>query len=224
VGGTGGAGAYGIYIQANRIIAGTINASGLAGTLGNPDAGGGGGGGAILLAYGAGGYVPGAYNTDGGSATADSGAGGKGIVLNYSYAPGPQPVYLHATPNQSKSVNTTGGGPVPFPRIMPLLSANQGNESITQSGAAVWLLPNSMEASVVPIAFIGYRPGIVVNFTSSSQSGAFVNTTGQEYANQCVTGYSESCVVAYMLPPKQANFTITAAGGNSTAYAGIELR
>ena len=221
-GGAGGAGAYGIYVQANKIVAGTINANGQAGTRGSPDAGGSGGGGVILLAYGTGGYVPGAYNTGGGNAVADGGAGGNGLVLNYSYASGLPPVYLHATPSANKTVNTTG--PVPFPKIMPLLAADQGTEASTQSGANVWVLPNSMETGIVPIAFIGYKPGIKVNFTSSSQLGAFVNTTGQEYANQCVTGYSESCIVAYALPQRQANFTITAVGGNSTASANIELR
>lgn len=221
-GGTGGAGAYGIYIQANRIIAGAINASGQAGASGNPDAGGGGGGGVILLAYGPGGYVAGSYNVGGGSAVSDSGAGGKGLVLNYSYAPGAAPVYLHATPSQIKTLNTTS--PIPFPTITLLLAANKDNESSTQSGASVWILPNSMQASIVPFAFIGYMPGIAVNFTSSSQLGTFVNTTGQLYANQCTTGYSESCIVAYMLPSHASNFTITAAGAGGTAFANIELR
>ena len=89
--GLGGQGAYGIYIQANKIIAGTINANGGAGAS-SPSygGGGGGGGGVILLAYGSGGYTTGTYNVSGGaygtSSTGNGGTGGNGQILTYNYS------------------------------------------------------------------------------------------------------------------------------------------
>ena len=96
VGGSdGGSGAFGIYIQANKIIAGTINAAGQNGGMLGSGGGGGGGGGTILLAYGSGGYVEGTYNTNGGLgglAGPNGGAGGSGgagqvLTLNYGSSP-----------------------------------------------------------------------------------------------------------------------------------------
>ena len=60
---TGGSGAYGLYIQADTIVAGTIYSNGENGTNGS----GGGGGGNIVLAYGSGGYTAGTYYTEGGN-------------------------------------------------------------------------------------------------------------------------------------------------------------
>ena len=94
----GGAGAYGIYIQANQIIAGTINAIGQAGTNSSTSGaggGGGGGGGVIVLSYGSGGYTAGTYNISGGSGGSSSysgglgGSGGAGQVLTYNYSTPP---------------------------------------------------------------------------------------------------------------------------------------
>jgi len=51
-GSAGGSGGFGVYIQANRIVAGTIEASGQAGGSGGSGGGGGGGSGFVLLAYG----------------------------------------------------------------------------------------------------------------------------------------------------------------------------
>jgi len=92
----GGNGSYGIYIQANQIIAGTINANGQAGestsTSGNCG-GGGGGGGVILLAYGSGGYTSGTYNVSGGAGGSGSagngGNGGNGQILTFNYSTPP---------------------------------------------------------------------------------------------------------------------------------------
>ncbi len=92
-GASGGGGAFGLYIQANQITAGTINATGGGG--GNaPEGGGGGsgGGGVILLAYGSGGYKAGAYNVNsgyGGGGVGVGGGGGNGQILTYSYTIAP---------------------------------------------------------------------------------------------------------------------------------------
>lgn len=84
----GASGSYGVYIQANEIIAGTINANGQQAYVGKVDAGGGGGGGVIILAYSIG-YVPGIYNVSGGPAQQDSGAGGSGQIWRYIYGLSP---------------------------------------------------------------------------------------------------------------------------------------
>lgn len=89
VGGSGGSGSYGIYIQAQKIIAGTINANGQQGVSGSTDGGGGGGGGVIVLAYGSGGLTPGNYNVNGGASQLDGAPGGAGYVLNFSYGSSP---------------------------------------------------------------------------------------------------------------------------------------
>jgi hypothetical protein len=91
VGGTGGSGSYGVFIEANRLIAGNISALGQQGAVGSPDAGGGGGGGVILLAYGPGGYSQGNYGVTGGSGQNDAASGGNGLVLVLNYTPAGQP-------------------------------------------------------------------------------------------------------------------------------------
>ncbi|MEM4066533.1 MAG: hypothetical protein QXV17_06715, partial [Candidatus Micrarchaeaceae archaeon] len=98
-GGGGGGGAYGIFIKAPVLIAGTINASGSPGATGGNGGsqdggggGGGGGGGVILLVYTTN-YTAGTYYYAGGAAGAGGsgsnyagaagGAGGNGEVLTY---------------------------------------------------------------------------------------------------------------------------------------------
>jgi hypothetical protein len=89
----GGAGSNGVYIQANRIIAGIIDANGHmgSGTCSGQGLSGSGGGGVILFAYGRGGYVAGTYNLNGGTGAPScdglsiSGVGGNGQVLSFAY-------------------------------------------------------------------------------------------------------------------------------------------
>jgi hypothetical protein len=97
-GGTGGSGAFGVYIQANSITAGTVDAVGnSAGSCNGGDGAGGGGGGVIVFAYGAGGYSSGTTNTGGGLGGASCGTltstyggnGGNGQVLTYNYGSSP---------------------------------------------------------------------------------------------------------------------------------------
>ena len=102
---TGGGGGYGIYIQANTITAGTINANGAEGTAAayNFGSAGSGGGGCIVLAYGSGGYTAGTYNVNGGAANGNpaGGAGGKGLVLTYSGIPFGISRFSYTTNSQS---------------------------------------------------------------------------------------------------------------------------
>ncbi len=86
-----GTGSYGVVIEGNDLIAGTISANG--GSGGNAPASGGGGqggggGGVILLIHGLGGYTAGTYSDSGGaggvcagSGCGNGGAGGNGNVL-----------------------------------------------------------------------------------------------------------------------------------------------
>ncbi|MDE1854735.1 MAG: zinc ribbon domain-containing protein [Candidatus Micrarchaeota archaeon] len=90
-GGKGGSGSYGVYVQANKIDAGTITAQGQQGSAGPTDGGGAGGGGVILLAYGSGGYTQGTYNVTGGASQQDGAAGGNGLVLVLNYTPSSRP-------------------------------------------------------------------------------------------------------------------------------------
>ena len=89
----GGSGSYGIYIQANRVIAGIINMAGQSGSGTNEEASGGGGGGVALISYGTGGYVAGQYSYSGGEAGignyGNGGPGGTGGVITYNYSSSP---------------------------------------------------------------------------------------------------------------------------------------
>jgi len=112
----GGSGSYGLYIQANQIIAGTINTNGISVTNSAPAAaggGGGGGGGVLLLAYGNGGYTAGTYNVSGGSGQtgnggANGGSGGAGQILLYDGTPIPLIGFKYTTnANSIKNRNSS---------------------------------------------------------------------------------------------------------------------
>lgn len=107
----GSAASKGIYIQANKVILGQINAYGANGINNgaNPSFGGaGGGGGVIIIAYNSQ-YVPGTYNTLGGAigtgVNGNGGAGGNGQVatFNWIFPPisvaSPQSAGITITPN-----------------------------------------------------------------------------------------------------------------------------
>jgi len=102
-GNPGGLGSYGLYIQADRIVAGNIQASGQSVSSGatyfTPGAGG---GGVIILSYGTGALVQGTYNVSGGISYPNvnnygyrGGNGGSGRVVLYDYhSSAPVPVTL----------------------------------------------------------------------------------------------------------------------------------
>jgi YVTN family beta-propeller protein len=117
--GPGGSGSYGIYIQADTIVAGSINAQGQGARVDQLtyDGGGGGGGGVILLAYGSGGLVNGTYDVSGGKGGT---YGGAGQVMIYSYGTEPPvPPSLETTSSEtgtSPAGGTSSGGGIPeFP-------------------------------------------------------------------------------------------------------------
>ena len=89
-------GGAGTYIQANTLIAGTIQASGgnsqacpVSGGNTNDPMGAGGGGGTIMLAYGPGGYTQGTYNVNGGYGGDWGGGGGYGQGATYQWSTAP---------------------------------------------------------------------------------------------------------------------------------------
>ena len=107
----GGSGSYGIYLQANRIIAGNISAAGLqSANISNLANGGAGGGGVILIAYGDGGIVSGNYTYNGGlgitntASYSGGGSGGNGNAVLYNYNNVP-PVTISNTTGLTSNIN-----------------------------------------------------------------------------------------------------------------------
>ncbi len=219
-GGKGGSGSYGIFIEANAIVAGAINANGQQGFPGQPDGGGGGGGGALLFVYGSGGYRPGTYNLNGGIGTAgggqQGGGGGNGQVLNYSYGAGRAPVYFQINPQFGNPNKTAGKYGVYYLGLVVSYSNSSANSSIAVPGSNVWTLPKSMEHTVVPVTASTYAANTVVVFNTSSTTGYFVNSGAQAKTTQCIADSARTCLVAYYLPGIATNFTITAKAGNYT--------
>ena len=117
-GGSGGDGASdGTFIEANRVIAGSINET----SLYNAGSGAGGsGGGALLIAYGNGGYTAGNYDLSGaiggsaGTAWAAGGNGGAGQLITYDYGSNAMPISI-SFPKQTETY--------------PILSSMVGNAS-----------------------------------------------------------------------------------------------
>ncbi|MEM3907806.1 MAG: hypothetical protein QXZ17_13275, partial [Nitrososphaerota archaeon] len=111
----GGSGAYGLYVQANKIVAGDIYAYGLQdANISDMQNGGGGGGGVIILAYGDGGYTPGNYDISGGISTdmqtgsaSGGGSGGNGQVVTYYYSNSP-PIAIRAPLTYTVEFTQTG--------------------------------------------------------------------------------------------------------------------
>ena len=115
-GSSGGGSGNGIYIQAQTIIAGTITTIGETGgdapaNSSTSGGGGGGGGGSILLAYGSGGYTAGTYNMAGGSGgkgenlAYNGGAGGSGIVMEFSGTPITFSVFSYTSSGTTGMIN-----------------------------------------------------------------------------------------------------------------------
>ena len=121
----GSPGARGILIEGQKVVAGTIDASGLPGVYsGTAGSGGGGGGGAIAIVYGPGGYEPGSYDVSGGAGSVNSGAGGAGQVLT-----------LGTTHAKAQSASTGSG----LPRAIYVGNGEGGSISVLnpESGSTV---------------------------------------------------------------------------------------
>lgn len=188
----GGNGAYGLYIQANQIIAGGANAIGTGGGNGallSSAGGGGGGGGFLLFSYGSGGYTAGTYNTLGGTggnaATGDGagGGGGSGNAISYSYGTIPPldiltlPTIAPASPiiadaGQSVQISTSFiGGVSPYTYNYFIVNsitlaqiATQSYSGVPQSSNTfIWSIPSTMQGNVV-------EANVVVTDTNTANS------------------------------------------------------
>jgi hypothetical protein len=137
----GGAGANGLYIQAQLMFPGTIDAAGAngQGTCSGVGLSGGGGGGAVILAYGLGVFGALNLNSVGGTAapscsgTVASGAGGSGQLDLVGYGTSP-PVTVSSNSSSSHSAgppSSAPGSPDYFPTNMfPPLSATTAFELV----------------------------------------------------------------------------------------------
>lgn len=175
-GGKGGSGSYGVYIQADRLIAGTIITEGENGASGPSEfgqrgggCGGGGGGGSILLAYGNGGYVSGSYMTSGGYGSScapsngmgASGSGGAGNVILHNYLTPPVPVIPDTGSYSVGSMATEVGGAIKRATIynLTVVSDNSATTKVTISPSVA---PNQDVDIIIEFNSSAYRPeGIV---------------------------------------------------------------
>jgi len=211
----GGAGGNGIYIQANQIIAGTINASGQNNESSSSN-GGAGGGGCIVLAYGSGGYTAGSYNVSPGVVQSSTIEGGKGNIITYNYSTPPINI-------SSFNYTSTSG-------ILNRNSSYQYTKANTTSTS-----PQVIISQTITPQYTGLiKVKAVVNvYNNTSGDGVFVglyngsnlidgenltSTTG--YQQQIAYLYNE---VLYTAPFSQQAFSIQFnAVGGGTAYAEIQ--
>ena len=136
----GGSGSYGIYLQANRIIAGNISAAGLqSANVSNLANGGAGGGGVILIAYGNGGIVGRNYTYNGGlgitntASYSGGGSGGNGNVVFYHYNNVP-PITISNTTGLTSNINIKAYNTFnnTFSQIFSIIMSNQSmNRTVT---------------------------------------------------------------------------------------------
>ncbi|MEM3860389.1 MAG: zinc ribbon domain-containing protein, partial [Candidatus Micrarchaeaceae archaeon] len=163
----GGSGAYGLYVQANRIVAGDIYAYGLQdANISDMQNGGGGGGGVIILAYGDGGYTPGNYDISGGISTdmqtgsaSGGGSGGNGQVVTYYYSNSP-PIAIRA-PLTYTVTFTESGLPLGTTWYVTLNGSNRSSVS-------------NVITFTVPNGEYSYAIGNVPGYSSSPSSGTIV--------------------------------------------------
>ena len=178
-GGFNGYGGYGIYIQANQIIAGVINANGQngGGSSVYTYSMGGGGGGVILLAYGSGGYTAGTYNVSGGSGVATDGSptgstytGGNGGSTLVSGGLG--------SFNSADTSSGNGGTPSAPTLTNELISSMYSNGFInylsgTQAGGGTPTASNGANALSFPNSYGG----------SGGGSGGYTSTSSTYYGS-----------------------------------------
>jgi len=222
-----GYGAYGIYIQANQIIAGTINANGGNGQVITNIGGGGGGGGVILLAYGNGGYTAGTYNVSGGiggttsgeTVNENGGNGGAGQVLTYNYGSTP-PIripnvnYTYSSTlgikNRNSSYNYSSiGTNETSPQIIISQSFTPKYTGLVIVKAVVQVWNNTANDGV----FVG-----IYNGSTELDSNTFTSTSAN--LQGLIELYSE---VLYSAPFSQQAYSLQFnAVGGGTAYAEIQ--
>jgi YVTN family beta-propeller protein len=163
-----GAGAYGIYIQANTLVSGEIDAAGQSGggTCSGIALTGGGGGGTVILAYGSGGLTLGSVDANGGLGgincvgTVWAGEGGNGQLIQFAY--GSTPPLGGGSYNLFIHVADSSGTAIPDANV----SVGGTTEITNTAGIAVFTLPNGSYNVTAYLA--GYvSDSQVINLTSN---------------------------------------------------------
>lgn len=172
---TGTRGAFGVYIQAAKIVAGSIvarapDACNTAG-CGPIDASGGGGGGLIVFAYGSGGLVPGRYEVRGGQGNHGgcypSGPGGNGGVATYSFGQRPPiglPQIASGTLRVRSREECTGAGQMGITNnthgALSVVSGDGAFASVSPSYKTFVVRPDAMLRGHVRIQVADLRPAL----------------------------------------------------------------
>lgn len=167
VGSSGGGGSYGMYLEGNDVLLGTVNSvGGIAQAYAN--GGGGGGGGIIVIANGIGGFTAGTAVYTGGASGAGAGNGGNGNIIRYQFSqapPFPEPMFSQYYPLEF--YNQTGQGSYVF-------SINSISNGILTQGpqnqASLYFVPPSNQ----PTGFYVYNI-LITNTVSSTTSLMQIN-------------------------------------------------
>ncbi len=189
----GGAGSFGLYIQAETIVAGTIDAEGAPGQGSCSGIGlsGGGGGGTVLLAYGQGIQSPLNVSLSGGAPAPScngvvaSGAGGSGQLVALAYGTTP-PVNVTSGPNAtgviSWSQTLTSNLIAPNLTIEPGVVVATNGYSILVSGTfdnEGTLVTGAAPAETQPESLGGSGGGAQsLNFCESDENGTSTQAPG----------------------------------------------
>jgi hypothetical protein len=218
--GKGGASAYGLYLQANKIIAGVIAANGIKGTSdASYGGGGGGGGGIIILAYGSGGYTAGTYNTLGG-AKGSTGSSNSSLVVQGG--------------NGGNTIVAGGIGATSSPEAVATAGALPNPPTMTNANIILW-----------SGNFINYLSGGgggggagSTSYANGIQGGNFINSYGASGGGGGEGAYSDSItaavggngnVITYnyasqpIATPSQYVYGITENQGAGTSYFSLTL-
>ncbi len=186
---SGGSGSYGLYIQANRIVAGTIDASGQSvnssDQTGTYLSTGAGGGGVIVLAYGNGGYSPGTYNVSGGTSAVNpynsylpGGSGGNGMLLTLNYSQSTVPVVVHF-PNLDQ--NLFDGAYAKY--SVNFQETDNGANTLSLSGSASYKVENvSFGLNQASVQYNYSVPGSSI-FSGSTQTSSNITLSSLQVYN-----------------------------------------
>jgi hypothetical protein len=178
----GGAGAYGLYLQANQINAGMVEAHGQmgSGTCSARGLSGSGGGGTILFSFGDGGYVSGTYDVRGGSGVPScdglsvSGAGGNGQVFTFNHGSPLQPrapILIDGNANFTRANGVTSGrGTVSHPYIIQgwdIESHQQYGIKIVNTTAYFVVRNGFVDATCADCHYVPASIGILLNHVTN---------------------------------------------------------
>ncbi len=213
-GGNGGGGAFGLFIEAKNITAGTIIANGVVGgagdATGKTGGGGGGGGGAVLLVYrdklSDGGVIfSGGAGGAAGGASDPGGQGGNGQLLTYQYISTP-PIPVIPSPFQQ----LIGFNSLKYQSIE---EANMLNTEFFYANSTIipsWLEANDVNNTVNSLFWVNLKHGFRGNGTITIYMGMAAHTTNLQ---NLVTGQAPELNKTYGLYDSGANVFVVYANG-----------